>query len=331
MERLYKILIGALFTIALTACGGGDAPPTPSAPSALTYTTNPAIYTVNEAITNNMPSSSGGIVTSYSVNSALPAGLSLDTGTVVISGTPAVTVASMDYMVTASNSGGSADVTLTLTVNENTQSLLTAGDFHTCAAINGAAQCWGSNISGQLGDGTMTSSTTPVSVEGLSSGVTAIANSYSHTCALVNSGMQCWGNNSSGQLGSGTVVSRSSPGPVLGLSSAVTFLSFGTNHTCALVNDGMQCWGLNNYGQLGDGTMDFHSSPVSVVGLASNLTANISDPVQNYSVNSFIPVPTRRPSDFVPEVVKTLSSVTTSFTGTKIPATKYATMTGEKS
>src|SRR5207253_885988 len=46
-------------------------------PSNLVYPTNPATYTTGTAIPNNVPSSSGGAVVSYSVSPSLPAGLSL--------------------------------------------------------------------------------------------------------------------------------------------------------------------------------------------------------------------------------------------------------------
>ena len=87
-------------------------------PSALGYTTNPAVYTKGAAITNNAPFSTGGTVVSYSIDPVLPAGLSLDTATGVISGTPSELSEASDYTVTATNTGGSATVTLRLTVND---------------------------------------------------------------------------------------------------------------------------------------------------------------------------------------------------------------------
>ncbi len=71
------------------------------------------------------------------------------------------------------------------------------GDVHSCALITGGAvKCWGANISGQLGDGSITQRLTPVAVTGLASGVTAIVAGSAHTCALIGGGtVKCWGAN----------------------------------------------------------------------------------------------------------------------------------------
>ena len=95
------------------------------APSALTYSANPAVYTRGTAIAANTPSNGGGTVTSYSVSPALPAGLGLNTTTGVISGTPTAITATASYTVTASNTGGSTTVGVTITVNDVAPSALT--------------------------------------------------------------------------------------------------------------------------------------------------------------------------------------------------------------
>jgi hypothetical protein len=86
------------------------------APATLAYGTAPAVYTAGTAIATNTPSATGGAVVTYSVAPALPAGLTLNTATGELTGTPTVVAAARDYVVTATNSGGTATATLNLTV-----------------------------------------------------------------------------------------------------------------------------------------------------------------------------------------------------------------------
>ncbi|MBS1533431.1 MAG: putative Ig domain-containing protein, partial [Bacteroidetes bacterium] len=86
------------------------------APSSLSYT-SPNVFTVGSAIANLSPTFSGN-VTSFSISPALPAGLSFDTTTGVISGTPSAVAATAIYTVTANNSGGSTSFGISITVND---------------------------------------------------------------------------------------------------------------------------------------------------------------------------------------------------------------------
>ena len=85
---------------------------------AFTYTTNPAVYTRNTAIGSNSPINTGGAVISYAVSPALPAGLTLNSSSGIVSGTPTAVTAAAAYTVTATNSGGTATVALNITVND---------------------------------------------------------------------------------------------------------------------------------------------------------------------------------------------------------------------
>lgn len=149
-----------------------------------------------------------------------------------------------------------------------------SGVYHSCATMtNDTVECWGQNGSGQLGDGTTTNSTTPVTVKGLH-GVSALAAGEMFNCALLSNGtVQCWGDNSRGQLGNGTTTSSNTPVAVSGL-SGVTSIAAGTFHVCAtLANGTAECWGAGDSGQLGQGSTDDASTPVQVSGLSGPVTA----------------------------------------------------------
>jgi len=98
----------------LSVCSSGGSSIQP--PAALNYATGTAIYTTGVLVTANIPSSTGGAVTSYRISPALPAGLSLSSSTGIISGEPTAVSAVNSYTVTASNLSGSTTATLTIAV-----------------------------------------------------------------------------------------------------------------------------------------------------------------------------------------------------------------------
>lgn len=143
---------------------------------------------------------------------------------------------------------------------------LAAGHYVTCGVLDdGTARCWGDNREGQLGDGTTTSSVTPVEVSGLTD-ATAIATGYEFSCALRSGGtVVCWGSGSNGRLGNGASDDSLVPVPVTGLTNIVE-IGAGQSTACALEDDGtVWCWGRG-----GDhGTTSFADTnvPVEVPGL----------------------------------------------------------------
>jgi alpha-tubulin suppressor-like RCC1 family protein len=85
-------------------------------------------------------------------------------------------------------------------------SMISAGYTHACALVNdGTVACWGSNRSGQLGDGTTTNRAYPATVYGLPDPVVQLSSGSAHTCAVTKrQDIYCWGDNNYGELGDGT-------------------------------------------------------------------------------------------------------------------------------
>ena len=78
---------------------------------------SPNVYTAGTAISTLSPTTTGGAVSSYSVSPALPSGLSLNTSTGNITGTPTAATSLATYTVTASNAAGSKTFGVVITVN----------------------------------------------------------------------------------------------------------------------------------------------------------------------------------------------------------------------
>jgi len=129
---------------------------------------------------------------------------------------------------------------------------------------DGTLWTWGLGSSGQLGTGTTTSITSPVTTAGGGTNWKMVANASTSMMAVKTDGtLWTWGLNIGGILGDGTTINKSSP---------VTVAGGGTNWKVAcgysaIKTDGsLWAWGSNTTGRLGDGTTVAKSSPVTVAG-----------------------------------------------------------------
>ena len=150
---------------------------------------------------------------------------------------------------------------------------IAAGSNHTLSLrTDGTVWAWGSNLYGQLGDGTTTSSTVPVKVQGLS-GVTAIAAGLNQSIALKSDGtVWLWGIYTPVLQTNGMPTGTSVPIRLNGLGGVVAIAS-GGQHGLALKADGtVWAWGYNANGQLGNGTNVDSAVPVQVTGLTGVTT-----------------------------------------------------------
>jgi len=165
---------------------------------------------------------------------------------------------------------------------------IATGGAHSCALMmDGTVWCWGANGNLQLGDGSITKSTTPITVRSLSN-VTSIASFGYFTCAvLTDTTVKCWGDNDRGQLGRDTSLGNtpaSIPAPVTDLGNVVA-VATGGSYTCARVTDGtVKCWGANDRSQLGPNvpidpstSKPFQKSVLPVAVGLSNVAALAAD------------------------------------------------------
>jgi hypothetical protein len=107
---------------------------TPSSTS-ITYPQTTLIAYVNFPIVSDVPTAPASI-TSFSASPALPAGLSINTATGAISGTPTTTAAQTTYTITGTGSSGSLTATVVLTVKSAVNVLLDTNHGSSISAVH---------------------------------------------------------------------------------------------------------------------------------------------------------------------------------------------------
>lgn len=143
------------------------------------------------------------------------------------------------------------------------------GDTY-CFAIDqyNRAWAWGHNQYGYLGDNSVISRLTPVSIAGSIKTFCHIEG-LGNVIALDNNGkLWSWGYNNFGSLGDNSVICRSTPVSVAG--TCKTFCKIiGFNYVGAAIDKYGQIWtwGNNTYGKLGINSTVCYSTPVAICGL----------------------------------------------------------------
>ena len=135
--------------------------------------------------------------------------------------------------------------------------MLSAGQgVHICGVVAGnVGKCWGSNFSGQIGDGTRVDDSVPVVVHGGLAFANISAGS-AFTCGVTTDGdAYCWGSDTFGALGNGVPSPTCSEGnQCITLPKAVagghkfSFVRAAEDHACGLTPAGaVYCWGYSNF------------------------------------------------------------------------------------
>ena len=176
---------------------------------------------------------------------------------------------------TARASGGTSAPTVSASMSFKSNVSVTgivSGNDTTCAIQQAKLYCWGKNNSGQVGNGTTATVTTPTLIQGPFAGkfVYKVGTGVNHTCAIAGTTagttptttaqLYCWGSNSLYQYGIGNNTTSSTI-PMLAANTASRYPAevSGRDHTCTVqvlktnTADRVQaCWGNNTYGQAGE-------------------------------------------------------------------------------
>jgi hypothetical protein len=222
-----------IYTITATnSAGSGNTTVTltvnPSAP-AISYSPSTNVYAVGATISSLTPTSTGGAPTSYSISTPLPTGLSFDTTTGIISGTPTATSGTTTYTITGTNATGSSTTTVTITVNNNapvisyspgtvTYSVGTAITPATPTNTGGAASTWAITAGGSLPSGLSFDSSTGI----ISGTPTAVFPTTTFTIKATNSG---------GSSSTNLIITVSPHAPVISYSPSTVALALNAAMT----------------------------------------------------------------------------------------------------
>lgn len=139
-----------------------------------------------------------------------------------------------------SNKKSSSDTSFTLVNVTGLITDISISGSTTCVVRGGYVKCWGSNSTGQLGNGTTTNSLTPQLVSGLTD-ITKVKTAGGKTCALNKSGqLYCWGFVD-------YVTNQTTPKLVDSISNITDFsIATSPHQICAISSGNVYCWGYQD-------------------------------------------------------------------------------------
>ena len=180
---------------------------------------------------------------------------------------------------------------------KNIVDIVKYGFFKVALDDNGKVYTWGSNVGGQLGNGTENDSSVPICISDTENSVLKgkniknISVNGNTVCALDDNGkVYIWGENNYGQLGNGTTTNSSVPICISDTENSVLKgkniknISANGYTVCAIDDNGkVYTWGENERGQLGNGTKNDSSVPICISDTENSVLKGKN--IKNISVN----------------------------------------------
>lgn len=141
---------------------------------------------------------------------------------------------------------------------------------------DGTLWAWGLNDYGQLGNGSLNSSNTPIQIGTDNNWIGVSIGSQSSFAIKSNGTLWAWGRNNIGQLGDGTNTDRTLPVQIGASNNWVYIYSSAGASSFGIKSNGtLWAWGDNTNGQLGNGTQIAQNAPMQI-GSASSWVKVIS-------------------------------------------------------
>ena len=161
----------------------------------------------------------------------------------------------------------------TITGGTNWKQVSCGSSYMTAIKSDGTLWTWGSNLSGQLGDNTTASKSSPVQTIAGGTNWKQVSAGMQFVAAIKTDGtLWTWGDNYYGTLGNNTNVNSSSPVQTIAGGTNWKQVSAGASVTGAIKTDGtLWVWGDNYYnGTLGTNNNVNSSSPIQTVAGGTN-------------------------------------------------------------
>jgi alpha-tubulin suppressor-like RCC1 family protein len=161
------------------------------------------------------------------------------------------------------------------TVETDLYTLSAGGSSSSAIKTDGTLWTWGNNGRGQLGNGSTTNRSTPITTFAGGTNWIQVSSTSQHSAAIKTDGtLWTWGNGTFGRLGNAVTTNASTP---------VTTFAGGTNwkqvscrddttvaaHTAAIKTDGtLWVWGFGGNGRLGNGVTNFSGTSTPITTFA---------------------------------------------------------------